>query len=232
MGKLAGEMVAVNSTAISCICTTPLVVSQGLYPIFSRAIDIIASLVLLIFLAPLLALIVIAVRLTDKGPILFAHSRIGRHGTRFRCLKFRSMAVDADLRLESILASSESARSEWAAGQKLRIDPRLTRIGGALRKTSLDELPQLINVLRGEMSLVGPRPIVDAEVSRYGRYFSTYCIVRPGITGLWQVSGRSDTSYRRRVALDVSYVRAKSLRLDLFILLMTVPRVLEARGSY
>jgi len=190
------------------------------------------AIVILVFCAPLLVLVALSIFVYDGGPVLFAHRRIGRDGRTFRCLKFRSMAADAEARLERLLATDTAARREWQADHKLRSDPRITPVGGFLRKTSLDELPQLFNVLRGEMSLVGPRPVVQDEARRYGRRFAHYCAVRPGITGLWQVSGRNDVSYGRRVALDVLYTRHKSLRLDLAILLRTVPAVLLRSGSY
>jgi exopolysaccharide production protein ExoY len=198
----------------------------------SRALDIIVALAVLLFTLPLLAAIAAAVWGTDHGPPIFVQPRIGRNGKTFRCLKFRSMAVDADVQLRRLLESDPAARREWEATQKLRCDPRITAIGGFLRKSSLDELPQLINVLRGEMSIVGPRPIIAAEVARYGRSFQHYCRVRPGITGLWQVSGRNDVSYRRRVALDRLYARSKCLSVDADILIRTIPAVLFARGSH
>jgi exopolysaccharide production protein ExoY len=186
----------------------------------------------LAFFGPLMLLIAATIYACDPGPILFAQRRIGHRGRRFGCFKFRSMVVDAEARLAELLAADPVAREEWGRDHKLRNDPRITLIGGILRKSSLDELPQLLNVLRGDMSIVGPRPIVDAEVTRYGRYFMHYCLVRPGITGLWQVSGRNDVSYRRRVAFDVMYSRRQSMILDLRIIAMTVPSVLRARGSY
>jgi lipopolysaccharide/colanic/teichoic acid biosynthesis glycosyltransferase len=189
------------------------------------------GLALLAFVLPLMLLIAGAVALQDGGPILFRHRRIGRHGRTFHCLKFRSMAVDADARLQELLASDPAARAEWARDHKLRRDPRITPLGAFLRKTSLDELPQLINVLRGDMNLVGPRPIVEAEVVRYGRRIRSYQAVRPGITGLWQVSGRNDVAYRTRVALDTLYARRRSVALDLWILVRTVPAVLLRQGS-
>lgn len=197
-----------------------------------RMLDVLLSLSALIFLAPLLLLVALLVYIVDPGPVLFGHRRLGKDGRTFRCWKFRSMVVDADVRLRALLESDPAARAEWEADHKLRNDPRVTRIGHFLRKSSLDELPQFFNVLMGEMSLVGPRPIVGDEVAKYGRYFADYCRVRPGITGLWQISGRNDVSYRRRVALDVSYVRSKSVALDMGILLLTVPRVVARRGSY
>ncbi len=157
--------------------------------------------------------------------------RLGRDGRAFGCLKFRSMVADGEAVLTAHLAADAQARAEWAATHKLTNDPRITPIGQVLRKTSLDELPQLWNVLRGEMSLVGPRPIVQAEVARYGRAFQTCFAVPPGVTGLWQVSGRSDTSYAERVALDLDYASRWSLRRDIAILLRTIPAVLAQRGS-
>lgn len=197
-----------------------------------RALDIvIASLALLLFL-PMMVLIAAAVYLGDPGSVVFAHRRIGIGGRTFRCLKFRSMATDAEQRLAHLLQNDPAAREEWLRDHKLKNDPRITGIGGFLRKSSLDELPQLINVLRGEMSLVGPRPIVEAEIERYGRYFRHYCAVRPGITGLWQISGRNNVSYRRRVVFDVTYSRKMSFLLNVKILALTVPSVIFAKGSY
>ena len=196
-----------------------------------RILDIGIASCALIFLAPLLLVVAGLVYLVDPGPIFFAHRRLGRDGRSFPCLKFRTMVVDAEQRLKQLLLTSEEAREEWARDFKLRRDPRITPIGNFLRKSSIDELPQLINVLRGEMSIVGPRPIVEDEIQRYGRYYAHYSAVKPGLTGLWQVSGRNDVTYRRRVALDVTYARNKCLGRDLRILAMTVPAVLSAKGS-
>ena len=197
-----------------------------------RLLDIGVACCALIFLAPLMIVVACLVYVVDPGPVLFAHRRLGRNGRSFPCLKFRSMVTDAEARLQKLLATDADARAEWARDYKLRRDPRITPIGNFLRKSSIDELPQLINVLRGEMSIVGPRPIVEGEIERYGRYFIDYSRVKPGITGLWQVSGRNNVSYRRRVALDVSSARNKCLGLDLRILVMTVPAVFLARGSF
>lgn len=205
---------------------------QRLDDLASRVIDVTLAIVALAILAPLMAVIATAIYVLDPGPIIFAHQRIGRGGRSFPCLKFRTMVVDADVRLRHLLETSPAARAEWEKDHKLRDDPRVIGIGKFLRKTSLDELPQLINVIRGEMSLVGPRPIVVGEISRYGRYFHHYCLVRPGITGLWQVGGRNDVSYRRRVAYDVAYSRARSCALNVKIIAFTVPMVLLQRGSY
>ena len=168
----------------------------------------------------------------DGGPALYAHPRIGLHGRRFRCLKFRTMVRDADRVLEAHLAANPEAAEEWARDRKLREDPRLTPLGRFLRKNSIDELPQLINVLKGEMSLVGPRPIVQSEEAFYGDDLGFYLQVRPGITGLWQVSGRNNVGYARRVALDSWYVRNWSLWHDIAILCGTVPAVLGREGAY
>lgn len=197
-----------------------------------RAFDLCGSLLLVLMLAPALLLIAIGVRLSGRN-VFFGHERVGRDGQKFRCLKFRSMHPHADMRLGELLQSDPVARAEWHATFKLKDDPRITRFGSWLRRTSLDELPQLFNVIAGDMCLVGPRPIVEDELVRYGQYARFYLSTRPGMTGLWQVSGRSDTSYRRRVALDCAYVRSQSLGLDLKILLKTVPAVAgKQSGAY
>jgi exopolysaccharide production protein ExoY len=197
-----------------------------------RVLDIIGALFVLIMALPIMVVIALAVKLTSPGPVLFAHHRVGRHGRHFACLKFRTMAVDADAQLQALLDRDPAARAEWQKSQKLRRDPRVTSIGRFLRRTSLDELPQLFTVLGGEMSLVGPRPIVASEIERYGRHFAVYCKVRPGLTGLWQVQRHAGTSYRRRVAFDVAYARGRSPRLYLLILARTVPAVLSGRGAW
>lgn len=201
-------------------------------PAACRLLDISLALAGLIFVAPLMILVAIAIKIQDGGPIFFGHARIGYEGRAFRCWKFRSMVVDAEARLAALLARDPDARREWDRDQKLRKDPRVTLLGRLLRVSSLDELPQLFNVLVGEMSLVGPRPIVTAEVARYGRRFAHYCSVRPGITGLWQVSGRNDTGYRKRVAMDTLFAQRVSPLLYLGLLFATVPAVLLRRGSY
>ena len=197
-----------------------------------RTMDVVLASLALLFLAPVMVLVALLIWTQDRGPVFFAHGRIGRDGRAFKCLKFRSMLVDSEARLRKLLAESPEARAEWERDHKLRNDPRITALGSFLRRSSLDELPQLFNVLAGEMSLVGPRPIVTAEVARYGRRFGHYCSVRPGITGLWQVSGRNDVSYRRRVAIDTCYAQNQSIALDLRILLATIPSVLLRKGSY
>lgn len=198
-----------------------------------RTIDVLASTLLLAIVAPLMALIAAGIFLADGGPVVFRHDRLGRSGRRFGCLKFRTMIRDADRALDDLLARSPEAREEWMATRKLRRDPRVIgRIGRFLRRTSLDELPQLLNVLLGQMSLVGPRPVVASEIVHYGADKAFYFSARPGLTGPWQVSGRSDTSYSHRVKLDVDYIRNPSLRRDIGILLRTVLVVLRSRGAY
>jgi len=197
-----------------------------------RVLDVTVAMVALLFFLPLMMLIAMLIRVESRGPVFYRHPRLGKGGQLFPCLKFRTMAINGDQILADLLATCAASRAEWQADFKLRDDPRVTRIGGVLRKLSLDELPQLINVLRGEMSIVGPRPIVSGEIERYGESFADYCSVPPGITGLWQISGRNDISYAERVRLDVEYARSKSVKTDLMIMCKTVPAVLQARGSY
>jgi exopolysaccharide production protein ExoY len=183
-------------------------------------------------LLPLFALLFLAIKFGSPGPVLFGHERIGLRGQTFRCWKLRTMVTDGDAVLQAYLAANPEARIEWEETRKLTNDPRVTALGHVLRKYSVDELPQLINVLRGEMSFVGPRPVVVDELERYGPHAQAYLSARPGITGLWQTSGRSDTSYENRVALDDRYVRDWSFGEDIRILFRTIPVVLGARGSY
>jgi len=183
-------------------------------------------------IAPVLLALALLVKLDSQGPIFYGHRRLGAGGRHFRCWKFRTMHADADEVLERHLLEHPELRAEWEETFKLRDDPRVTRVGRFLRKTSLDELPQLWNVLRGEMSLVGPRPIVDAEVGRYGTVYGLYRRIRPGMSGFWQVGGRSDTGYEERVAMDAYYVRNWSVWLDLVVLGRTVACVLLRRGAY
>jgi exopolysaccharide production protein ExoY len=191
-----------------------------------RAMDLtIASLVLLLA-APLMALVSVLIKLTMGGPIIFGHPRIGRNGSSFRCYKFRTMIADGEEVLTRRLQSDPQAAREWSETRKLRNDPRVTILGQVLRKSSLDELPQLINVLRGEMSCVGPRPVVKEELERYGSSAEEYLKCRPGLTGIWQVSGRNKIEYAHRVTLDSYYVRTWSLWLDLVILVKTIPALL------
>jgi exopolysaccharide production protein ExoY len=197
-----------------------------------RFLDIAVALVAGVLLSPVIVLISILIALQGDGPILFVQERVGRGGKPFRCLKFRSMVPDAEARLAAILKSDPKLQKEWDRYRKLKRDPRSSKFGEFLRSNSLDEIPQLYNILKGDMSLVGPRPILNSELALYGRWLSCYTSVRPGLTGLWQVSGRNHVSYRRRIAMDRFYVRAFSAKLYVSILLATVPAVLFRRGSY
>lgn len=205
--------------------------TRHLERIGKRGLDVAVAGTALFLLLPLLLLLAALVWAGDRKSPIFRHMRIGQNGRRFGCLKFRSMVPDGDAVLRAHLAADPAAQREWDETHKLTKDPRVTPVGAVLRKTSLDELPQLLNVLRGEMSLVGPRPIVSAEVERYGHAFAVCFSVTPGVTGLWQVSGRSDCSYAERVALDLDYATRWGLGRDLGILLRTIPAVLAQRGS-
>ena len=190
-----------------------------------------AAAILLLLLGPVMLVIAAMIARKDGAPVLFGHYRVGHQGRLFRCLKFRSMYRNSEQMLAEILATDPEARAEWERDQKLTNDPRVTPIGDFLRRTSLDELPQLLNVLKGEMSLVGPRPITVGELTRYGRVRWHYLSVRPGMTGLWQVSGRNNTSYAERVALDETYINNRSMLGDLTILFKTVKVVLVRDGA-
>jgi exopolysaccharide production protein ExoY len=202
-----------------------------LHDMLVQRLNQLAALVLLILLSPLMAVISFLIWQRDGAPVLFAHYRVGYDGKLFRCLKFRTMLRDSEQVLSDLLQNDAMARAEWARDQKLSNDPRITAVGNFLRRSSLDELPQLLNVLRADMSLVGPRPITVAELTRYGRVRWHYLSVRPGITGLWQVSGRNNTTYDERVALDRRYVEQRSLWLDIGILFKTVQVVLTREGA-
>ena len=197
-----------------------------------RVLDIVVALLLLPLAMPFGVAIALAIVLDTRGPVFFRQTRLGRGNTRFRLWKFRSMVQDADTVLEEYLKKHPDLRSEWALTRKLKADPRVTRVGRLLRRSSLDELPQLWNVLRGEMSMIGPRPIVEEEIAKYGKFFSLYTLVSPGLTGLWQVSGRNDTKYHERVALDTRYIREWTFGMDLMVLLKTVRVVLMGHGAY
>jgi exopolysaccharide production protein ExoY len=186
----------------------------------------------LILLVPIFLFIAFVIKLRDYGPVFFKHQRVGSNGKPFWCIKFRTMAVNSEQALAEYLASNEHAAQEWTATQKLKNDPRITPFGRSLRKTSLDELPQLLNILKGEMSLVGPRPIVSSELPKYGHSISHYLCARPGLTGAWQVSGRNDVDYRSRVMLDRQYVENWNFCTDLLIIAKTFRTVLNGRGCY
>lgn len=199
--------------------------------ILKRVFDVVTSVYFIIALSPLLLGLCIALRLTSKGPLFYGHERIGYDGRRFHCLKFRSMVENGDAILAAYLRDNPDQREIWETQHKLDNDPRVTPIGAVLRKLSLDELPQIINVLRGEMSLVGPRPVTLEELDKYSSSKSHYLMTRPGITGLWQISGRSDTTFHQRICMDRLYVTKWSILQDLKIIFMTVPAVLLAKGA-
>lgn len=201
------------------------------YGTAKRTLDVMGAIVLAIVFSPLISAIAVLMQ-RQGGSIIYKHRRIGRDGRVFECLKFRTMVPNADQVLRELLERDPVIKAEWLRDHKLRCDPRVTRLGRFLRRTSLDELPQLWNVMRGEMSLVGPRPVVREELLRYGRNVRTYLSAKPGITGLWQVKGRNDTDYRRRVVLDTYYVRNQNLLLDLYILVKTTRVVLGGSGAY
>ncbi|UTV79973.1 undecaprenyl-phosphate galactose phosphotransferase WbaP [Acidithiobacillus sp. YTS05] len=200
--------------------------------LIKRVFDLFASALLIVLLSPLFALIAWRIKREDGGPVFFRQMRVGHSGQSFGCLKFRSMGLDAEAQLQRYLAENPAMAEEYRRNFKLRDDPRITKIGKWLRRTSLDELPQLFNVLVGQMSLVGPRPLLDREIDRYGDNITLYHLVRPGITGLWQVSGRSETTFADRSALDAWYVKNWTLWYDIVILLRTVGVVFRREGAY
>ncbi len=204
--------------------------AQGIYRQFAKPIfDTLLALALLPLLVPVIAVLWLLVRL-EGGPGFFGHRRIGKNGRVFRCWKIRTMVPNAEQKLQQYLASNPAARAEWERDHKLTNDPRITRLGRFLRETSLDELPQIWNVLTGEMSFVGPRPVVRAEMTKYGMHRTAYLLMKPGITGLWQVSGRNDVTYDERVEMDVRYLCEQSFATDSRLLLLTAKTVLDRTG--
>jgi Undecaprenyl-phosphate galactose phosphotransferase WbaP len=185
-----------------------------------------------IILLPFFLLIALFIKINSPGPVFYKHKRLGRNGQYFYAYKFRSMAADAEQKLQGMLDSDPAFKDEWEKSHKLQNDPRITSFGKFLRRTSIDEFPQLINILKGEMSLVGPRPIVDEEVDKYGEDYNRIFSIRPGLTGLWQVSGRSDTNYYDRVAYDMYYLQSWSIWLDLWIIFKTFSVVIKGKGAY
>ena len=202
------------------------------YRIVKRVMDILVVIVGIPVLLPALLIVAAVVKLTSPGPVFFSHRRICRDGAFFSMWKFRTMCVNSSEVLEQWLTKHPGARMEWNKTHKLRTDPRITSVGAFLRRYSLDELPQAWNVIRGQMSMVGPRPIVAAEVEKYGRYFELYCRVKPGVTGLWQVSGRSKLTYQERVELDADYVERWSLLRDIWSLFAPFKSVATRAGAY
>lgn len=198
-----------------------------------RAFDIAFSLLVLLLGLPLFLLIALLIRCTSKGKAIYHQNRIGRGGVAFRCYKFRTMYSDAEDRLKDILANDPDRRREWEKKHKLKNDPRVTPFGSFLRRTSLDELPQFWNVLKGDLSVVGPRPVVKEEIDKhFGKKAERIFSIRPGLTGIWQVSGRSDTSYHVRIALDEQYLDTRTFWLDLKLIALTIPSMISRKGAY
>jgi lipopolysaccharide/colanic/teichoic acid biosynthesis glycosyltransferase len=202
------------------------------YRVAKRVLDLALAIALLPFIAPICLLLMLLIKCTSKGPVFYRHLRVGQDSRKFHLYKFRTMFINSDAILEAYLATDPLARQEWTDHYKLRCDPRVTPLGSVLRRTSLDEVPQILNVLLGHMSFVGPRPIVHDEICRYGGAFALYAAVKPGITGLWQVSGRGTLSYATRVSLDIQYVMTWSLPHDLRVLFKTARVVLDSVGAY
>lgn len=200
--------------------------------LIKRVFDIVCTTIGIICLSPLFAIIALWIYKDSPGPIIFKHRRVGKDGKEFPCYKFRSMCVDADVKLKELLEKDPEARKEWETEFKLKHDPRITKSGAFLRKTSLDELPQLFNVLKGDMSLVGPRPIIRDEVKKYGNFIEDFYMVRPGVTGMWQTSGRNDVSYDERVQMDTWYVRNWNVWFDIVLIWRTIGVVLGKKGAY
>lgn len=196
-----------------------------------RLLDLTVAGLIFLFVLPLMLLAALAISLTSRGPVIYRQARIGHEGREFICFKFRTMTHSAASSINALLVDGSAYQEEWAAIYKLRADPRVTPLGRFMRRYSIDELPQLFNVFNGDMSVVGPRPIVADEIHRYGEHFAGYCSVKPGITGLWQVSGRHALSYDERVRLDAEYANNKSVRLDLLILWRTIPVVLFGQNE-
>ncbi len=224
---MASSDVLMSSALFAPACSMPVEAS-----VTKRVLDLCLIIALCVPALLLSLVFAVLIKLDSPGPIIYRQERIGQGGRRFLAWKFRTMVHDAETALCRYFQHRPELRQEWEQQRKLRCDPRVTRFGKVLRRTSLDELPQLWNVLKGEMSLVGPRPIVEEEMVRYDKYLSEYLAARPGITGLWQVSGRNDIGYKQRVALDVQYVRNWSVWLDIFILARTLSVVVEGKGAY
>ena len=211
------------------LAKTPL--RNPFWAILKSTIDIVGAFSVLVVFSPLFIFIACKIR-KDGGPAFYSHERIGKNGKPFQCIKFRSMIINSQEVLEELLANDEEAKAEWERDFKLRNDPRVTPIGKFIRKTSLDELPQLINVLKGEMSLIGPRPVIEEEKKYYGKHWDEFLSIKPGMTGLWQVSGRNDTTYDERVSLDIKYIRNWTLWMDIKIVFKTIGIIFNPKGAY
>lgn len=210
----------------------PSDVPAGLNGVIKRSIDAVFATILFIFILPLLAIIALMIRSQGAGPVIFKQTRCGKGGKAFTCYKFRTMHIDAPQSLNDLLERDPVAAAQWEKSQKLQNDPRITKLGSFLRRSSLDELPQLINIIAGDMSIIGPRPVTFTELTRYGSKLPYYAAARPGVTGLWQVNGRNNLTYDQRIAFDAAYARDWSLLTDLKILLKTIPVVLLSDGAF
>ena len=199
---------------------------------WKRFIDLFLLLISSPITIPVVLIVSLAIKISSPGPVFYGHKRTGRNGREFKCWKFRSMVIDADKQLEKILAENPQMRAEWEKDRKFTNDPRVTKIGKILRKTSIDEIPQFFNILTGEMSFIGPRPVTEPELKKYGNKAEFILSVQPGLSGMWQISGRSDTGYEERVTLDSYYIQNWSVWLDIWIIIKTVYVVLRGKGAY
>ena len=230
--NLTNENVAQDISNLSTKTYKEVLTERKIYAAIKRIIDVIGAIVGIILIVPITIGIAIAkVILKDKGPIIYTHNRIGKDGKLFKMYKFRSMVVGADEILEKYLDENEDAREEYKINKKLKDDPRITKIGEFIRKTSIDEFPQFINVLKGEMTLVGPRPYLPREREDIGDYYPYIVAVKPGITGLWQISGRNEVTFNERLELDKEYYEKRNIKVDLKILIKTALKVLEKEGA-
>lgn len=222
------EIIREEASNNSTKCKNNKAKSKPIYDFIKRVIDIVCSLFSLIVLSPVFLIIALIVKATSKGPVFFAHKRIGKNGKVIKIYKFRSMVTNAE---ELINSFTPEQKAEYEKNYKLEKDPRVTKVGNFLRKTSLDELPQLFNILKGDLSIVGPRPVMDVETKIYGKYRSMLLSVKPGLTGFWAANGRSDTTYRRRRAMEIYYVKNRSLLLDIKIIFRTFISVFKGEGA-
>ena len=225
--------VIVNEAIVQPNIKEKVEVKKVLYKVVKRLIDILGGLVGCVLLVPITVAIYIARKVLkeDEGPMFYEHLRYGKDGKKFRIYKFRSMCIDADKRLKEYLEQNEEARKEFEENHKLKDDPRITKLGKFIRKTSIDELPQFVNVLKGDMSLIGPRPIVDGEIEKYGENKDKFLSVRPGLTGYWAANGRSDITYEERMKMELYYVDNISFKLDIQIFFKTIISVVKKEGA-
>lgn len=230
--NVANENVAQDISNLSTKKYKEVLTKKTPYKAVKRMMDVVGAIIGMLILIPLTIGIAIAkIILKDKGPIIYTQNRIGKDGKIFKMYKFRSMVVGADEILEEYLAQNEEAREEYKINKKLKDDPRVTKIGKFIRKTSIDEFPQFINVLKGEMSIVGPRPYLPREIEDMENYYPYIVALKPGVTGFWQVSGRNDVTFKDRLEMDMEYYYKHSLKLDIKIMLRTVLKVLKAEGA-